>query len=158
MKQMGCEHESRVIRALHSGQWTSELRRHAAGCGDCSEALRVAEALREESSRSQMQCQLPDPQWILQRSRLLAREAAVKRMSRMMKAMQILAATYAVAAVGWLARGYAALQYREIASALHGATSHFALLGTLVAAVCVTAGLLPILRADAKRHELGSGR
>jgi len=156
--QMGCEHENRAIRALHSGEWTSELRAHTAGCEDCSEALRLAEALREESRRNQMQCQLPDSHWIWQRSRQLAREAAVRRMSRLLMAMQVLASTYAVAAAVWLTRGYAAVQYREIAASMHGDSGHFALLGMLVAAACVTAGLLPILRADARHHGFGSGR
>jgi hypothetical protein len=158
MKLLGCEHEHRAIRAFGSGQWTSELRRHISECEDCSEALRIAEALREESSRSQIKCQLPDPYWILQRSRQLAREAAVRRMSRLLKAMQILASTYAVAAAAWLTRDYVVLPYREIASSLHGASSHFALLGTLAAAACVTAGLWPILRGDANSHGFGSGR
>ena len=41
MKQMGCEHENRVLRAMRSGKWSAELRQHAAGCADCSEAMRL---------------------------------------------------------------------------------------------------------------------
>ena len=74
MKQMGCEHENRVLWAMRSGNWTAELRQHAAGCTDCSEAMRVAEALQAEAERSEMQCHPPDPHWILERSRRLARE------------------------------------------------------------------------------------
>ena len=158
MKQMGCEHENRVLRAMRSGQWTAELRRHASGCADCSEAMRVAMALQAEARRSEMLCHPPHPDWILERSRQLAREAAVRRMSRLLKAMRILAAIYAMAAGVWLVHGFAALSYREIASSLHGPSSHFALLGAIVTAAFVSAGLWPILREDSKRHGFGSGR
>jgi hypothetical protein len=158
MKQMGCEHENRVLRAMRSGKWTAELRQHAAGCADCSEAMRVAEALQAEARHSEMQCHPPDAHWILERSRRLAREAAVRRMSRLLKAMRILAAIYAMAAGVWLTRGYAALPYREIASSFHGPSSHFMLLGAIVTAAFASAGLWPILREDGKRHGFDSGR
>lgn len=150
MKQMSCEHETDVVRALRSGEWTKELRLHVAECQDCSQALHLAEALREEARSAEINCNPPDPHWILQRSRRMAREIAMRRMARLLAAMRILAAVYVVAAACWLLRGYAAFQCREIASALHGATSEFALMGAIVAAVCVVAGLWPILRQSSE--------
>ena len=158
MKQMGCEHENRVLRAMRSGNWTAELRQHTAGCADCSEAMRVAEALQAEAERSEMQCHPPDPHWILERSRRLAREAAVRRMSRLLKAMRMLAAIYAMAAGVWLTRGYAALPYRDIVLSLHGPSGHFMLLGVIVTAAFASAGLWPILRENGKHHGFSSGR
>jgi hypothetical protein len=152
MKQMGCEHENGVIRALHSGEWTSELRQHAAGFPDCSQAMQVAEALRAGARRSESRFSPPDAYWILQRSRRMAREIAVGRMGRLMAAMRTLAAVYVVAAAAWLLRGYATVQYREVASSLHGAATTFALLGAMVAAVFVAVGLLPILRQRVQRR------
>jgi len=146
MKRMSCEHETEVIRALHSGEWTEELRRHMANCEDCSQALHLAEALREEASRAEIDCNPPDPHWILQRSRRMAREIALRRMAMLLAAMRALAAVYVVAAAGWLLHGYAELQYREVASTMNGASAGFALMGAMVAAVCVVAGLFPILR------------
>jgi hypothetical protein len=151
MKHMGCEHENAVIRALHSGEWTSELRQHVAGCPDCSQAMQLAEALRAGATRAESRFNPPDAYWILQRSRRMAREIAVSRMGRLMAAMRTLAAVYAVAAAGWLLRGYATLQYREVASSLHGA-SGFAMLAATVAAVCIVVGLLPILRQRVQRR------
>jgi hypothetical protein len=146
MKQMSCEHETGVIRALHLGEWTSELRRHAAECQDCSQALHLAEALREEARRAAIHCNPPDAHWIMQRSRRMAREIAVRRVTRLLAAIRALAAVYVAAAALWLLRGYAALPYREVASSMHGASAGFALMGAMVAAVCVVVGLWPILR------------
>ena len=146
MKPMSCEHESGVIRALHSGEWSGELRRHAAECPDCTQALQLAEALGEAARRAEIRFHPPDAHWILQRSRRLAREIAVRRVTRLLAAMRALAAVYVAAAALWLLRGSAALQYREVASSMHGVSAGFALMGTMVAAVCVVAGLWPILR------------
>jgi hypothetical protein len=146
MKPMSCEHESSVIRALHSGEWSSELRLHAAECPDCNQALQLAEALGEAARRAEAGFQAPDAHWIWQRSRVRAREIAVRRMTRLLAAMRALAAVYVAAAALWLLRGSAALQYREVASSMHGTSAGFALMGAMVAAVCVVAGLWPILR------------
>jgi len=151
MKRMGCEHETGVIRALHSGEWTRELRLHVAECQDCSQALHLAEALRAVAARAEVHCNPPDPHWILQRSRRLAREIALRRMARLMAAMRTLAAVYVIAVAGWLLRGYAALQYREVASAMRGTSSELAISGVLAAAVCVAAGLWPILHGGSER-------
>jgi hypothetical protein len=148
MKQIGCEHETDVIRALRMGEWTPELRLHMAECQDCNEALRLAQALGEEARRAEVRCTPPDPYWILQRSRRMAREIAMHRMTQLLAVMRALAAIYMVAAAVWFLRGYAALQFREIASAMHGSASMFALMGAMVAAAFVVAGLWPILRQN----------
>jgi hypothetical protein len=146
MKKMGCEHESSVIRALHSDEWTNELRVHVAECQDCSQALYLAGALREEAKRAEIHCNPPNPHWIMQRSRRMAREIAMKRMAQVLAVTRTVAAFYVVAVIAWVLRGYAESQYREVASAMHGTSSWFALTGAMVAAVCVLAGLWPILR------------
>jgi hypothetical protein len=158
MKRMSCECESGVIRALHLGEWTGELRLHAAECEDCGEALRLAGMLQAEARRAEIHCHPPDPHWILQRSRRMAREIALRRVALALTAMRALAAVYVAAAAGWLLRGYAELQYREVASAMHGASTGLALMGAMVAAVSVFAGLWPILREDAERGRAGSLR
>jgi hypothetical protein len=155
MKRISCEHETSVIRALRSGEWTPELRLHVSGCQDCSQALHLAQALGEEARRSEVHCTPPDPYWILQRSRRMAREIAMLRMTRLLAVMRALAAVYVVAAAVWFLHGYAALQYREVASAMHGSASMFALMGAVVAAAFVVAGLWPILRQSGAA---GSGR
>ena len=152
MKQTGCEHESEVIRALTNSAWSEELRRHAAACAECGQALRVAEALQAEVRCAESECTLPDAHWVLERARRRAREMAVARMSRMLMAARIVAVGYAAAVVCWVARGYAESQVREVASAMHGGASGFALLGAAAAAVCVAAGLWPILRTGSERR------
>jgi hypothetical protein len=146
MKQMSCEHESGVIQALHTGEWNRELRLHASECVDCSQALALAQALRSEARRAEAGFHPPDAQWILQRSRRMAREIAMRRMAFLLVAMRVLAALYVAAAAGWLLRGYVAIPYREVASSMHGAAAGSALMGAVVALVCVVAGLWPILR------------
>jgi hypothetical protein len=145
MKQMSCEHESGVIRALHSGEWSSELRLHAAECADCRQALFIAEALGAEALRVEAGFRPPDAHWIVQRSRRMAREIAMRRVALLLAGIRALAAVYVAAAVGWLLRGYVAIQYREVASSMSGAATGFALMGAMVAAVFVVAGLWPIL-------------
>ena len=146
MKPMSCEHERVVIQALHSGEWSVELRRHAADCPDCTQALHLAEALGEAARRAEIHCHPPDAHWSWQRSRVMAREIAVRRVTRLLAAMRALAAVYVAAAALWLLRDSAALQYREVASSMHGVSNWFALMGAMVAAVCVVVGLWPILR------------
>jgi hypothetical protein len=152
MKQMGCDHEVEVIRALRSGEWTGPLRRHAASCQDCSQAQRLAEALEAGARRAEARSNLPDPHWIFERARRRRREIAMRRMARLLAAMRTLAAIYVAAALAWFLRGYATLQYREVASTLHGASSQFALMGATVATVCVAAGLWPILIERGETH------
>jgi hypothetical protein len=135
-----------VIRALQTGEWSSELRRHAAECPDCRQALDLAEALRAEAGRAEIVFHPPDAHWILERSRRMAREIAMRRVTFLMAGIRALAAVYVVAAALWLLRGYAAIQYREVASSMSGNSAGFALMGATVAAVCVIAGLWPILR------------
>jgi len=146
-----CEHEEFAIRALHTGQWSDALRLHAAQCPDCTQALQLAETLRQQARHADRLCTPPDPYWILQRSRRQARELTLRRVSRLLFAMRALAAVYAVAVSAWLLRGYAALQYRELASTLPGASSGYALIGAALAAACALAGLWPILHQSSRR-------
>ena len=152
MKPTGCEQENALIRAIHSDQWTYELRSHLSACADCSQALRVAEALQAEARRAQARFNPPDAHWILQRSRRMAREIAVRRVGRLLAIMRVLAACYVIVAAAWFLRGYAALQYREVASELHGASGNFALLAAAAAFVCVAVGLWPILLERVQRR------
>jgi hypothetical protein len=114
--------------------------------------------LQAEARRAEIHCNPPDPHWILQRSRRMAREIAMRRVALALTAMRALAAVYVAAAAGWLLRGYAELQYREVASAMHGTSIGLALMGAMVAAVSVVAGLWPILREEAERGKAGSLR
>jgi hypothetical protein len=154
MKQTGCKHENSVIRAMRTGEWIDELRVHAAECPDCGEALRVAEVLRQEAGRLERVCAPPDTHWVLRRSRRVAREIAMRRMGRVLAAARGLAAVYAIVAVAWLLRGVAAPQYHEVASSMHGVTAGFAMLGAMGAAVCMAAGIWPILGEDGKRSRI----
>jgi predicted anti-sigma-YlaC factor YlaD len=149
MKQMSCEHENAVVRALHSDEWAEELRLHLSDCQDCREALQLAEALGEVARHAEIHCNPPDAHWILQRSRLRSREIAMRRVAWLLTAMRTLAAVYVGVAAVWLLRGYVTLEYRGVASALHGTASGFAQMGAMVAAVCVVVGLFPILRESA---------
>jgi hypothetical protein len=151
MKHMGCEYEAGVIRALHTGEWTEELRVHAAGCSDCSQALELAKALQAGARRAEARFDPPDAHWVFARTTRRAREIAVGHVARLLAAMRILAGAYVAVAAVWLLHGYAALQYREVALAMHGALGGFVLLGAAVAAVFVVAGLWPILGERAGR-------
>jgi hypothetical protein len=143
---MSCEHEASVIQAMHTGEWGRELRQHAAECPECSQALALAEALRAQARRAEAAFHPPDAHWVFERSRRMAREIALRRLAFLLALMRALAAVYVVAVVGWLLRGYAATQFREVASSMNGVSIEFALMGAVAALVCVIAGLWPILR------------
>lgn len=145
-KPMNCEQESGVVRALHTGEWSAAARLHVAECADCSQTLALAQALQVEALRTGADFHPPDAHWIVERARRRSREISLRRVGLLLAAMRALAAVYVVAAAGWLLRGYATVQFREVASSMSGNSAGFALLGAGVAAVCVLAGLWPILR------------
>lgn len=151
MKQMGCEHESEVRSAVRTGAWSEELRLHADACADCSAVMRLAGLLLQEARRTEERAIAPDAHWIMQRARRMARERAMRRMARLLTGMRVLAAGYVVAVAVWLVRGFAEVQYREVMSAMPGASAWMAAMGATVAAGLVVAGLWPILREGSRR-------
>jgi anti-sigma factor RsiW len=143
---MGCEVETCILQALHTGEWSRELRQHAADCPECSQALALAEALRTEARRAEAGFHPPDAHWVFERSRRLAREIALRRMALILMGIRTLAAVYVMAAAGWFLRGYLALPYREIAASMNKTSAEFALMGAAVTVVSLIAGLWPLLR------------
>jgi hypothetical protein len=78
MKITQCEHEEAVLRALAVGSWPDELRDHLAGCRSCSDALVVAQALRETADDTTSK-PLPDPGRIWRAAQRSERLAAAQR-------------------------------------------------------------------------------
>ena len=158
MKPKDCDQLMKVIQAQHSREWSPELRQHASQCDECSDALSLADALQDAARIAERQSRLPDAHWIFEKARRRTREMAMKRIARLLAAMRLLAAVYAVAAAGWLLHGFAPTQFPELATALRGVSSGYAKTGTLAALACVAAGLLLVLSGRARRRGLGSGR
>jgi predicted anti-sigma-YlaC factor YlaD len=158
MKPTDCDRLTKVMQAQHSREWSPELRQHAAECSDCSEALSLAEALQDAARIAEGRSRLPDAHWIFEKAKRRTREMAVKRIARLLSAMRLLAAVYAVVAAGWLLHGFAPAQFPELATALRGVSTGYAKTGTLAALACVAAGLLLVLSGRARRRGLGSGR
>lgn len=154
MKRRGCEQEASVMRARHTGAWTSELRAHAAGCADCSEALRVAEALLAQARRAEGLAAIPDAHWIFSRSQRMARERALRRMTLILTGARIAAGVYATGAAVWLLRGTVWGPYRELSSDFHGAAGSYMLLGAALAAAAGLAGLLSMVSTGGRRGEV----
>jgi len=97
MNHYGCDLE--IVSAQRLGAWSEEQRAHLAACPHCSEALRVAQALRLQTSQSAPLFHAPNPHWVWQRAQKRIRERALRRMTRLLTAAQVLAAVYAVLAV-----------------------------------------------------------
>lgn len=105
MKNTQCEHEPTVLGALAAGSWPDALRAHLASCRSCSDALAVAQALREAAD-VKIGEPLPDPGKIWRtaqrRERLVAVERALWPIKLMARAAAVACVVAAVAGLVWM--------------------------------------------------------
>ena len=102
MKTTPCEREQVVLQALAAGSWSDELRDHVAGCQACSDAVLVAQTLREAAADTARE-PLPDPAAIWRAAQRDQRRVAIERVTWPIKVMTRIALTaFAVGAVAAL--------------------------------------------------------
>lgn len=83
MKTRQCDREDTVLRAARLDVWGDELRLHAMGCRNCTDAVLAARFMKMEAGRaSPADRPLPDPGRIYWRAQLLARREAAARAAR----------------------------------------------------------------------------
>jgi hypothetical protein len=97
----GCPHESHVIDAAESGNWSESLRNHVLSCETCEAAVSVAAWIDDFSRQDEREHILPDPTVVWLKAQLLQQHVAVDLASRPMHLLQI--AAYVVVAGGWAA-------------------------------------------------------
>jgi hypothetical protein len=101
MTQDICERESLVVTAVRSGAWPAELEQHASACAACTETKRVAQLFLEHAADSSARSQ-PLPANILWRKLQAQRQQlAIRRATRCMTLLRILAAVYALVLAAW---------------------------------------------------------
>lgn len=79
MSRSGCESEAAILNAARSGEWSPDLRAHAARCPGCADLARVAQLLRGEADSAAAEVTLPDPGAIWWKAQRRAREAGARR-------------------------------------------------------------------------------
>ncbi|OFV82661.1 MAG: hypothetical protein A2Y78_10825 [Acidobacteria bacterium RBG_13_68_16] len=101
MKTTPCEREQAVLQAIAAGPWSEDLRDHVAGCRSCSDAVLVAQALREAAADTAHE-PLPDPGAIWRAAQRDQRLVTIERVTWPIRLMTriALAAFVVAAAVG----------------------------------------------------------
>ena len=98
MKTTPCEREQAVLQALAAGRWSEELRDHVARCRSCSDAVLVAQVLREAAADTAQE-PLPDPAAIWRAAQRDQRLVAIERVTWPIRLMtRIALAAFGVAA------------------------------------------------------------
>jgi hypothetical protein len=69
---MFCRQDDAVLKAARSGEWSPELRAHAASCAACQDTLLLSASLQALVPSSQ-EGPLPEPGLILRKAQLLQR-------------------------------------------------------------------------------------
>jgi hypothetical protein len=100
MMQNPCEHESAVVFAARSGEWPDDLESHISACTACAETRRVAQLFRQAAKFS-VETQPPPAAIAWQRLEARRQQQALKRATRCIALLWILAGVYAVALAAW---------------------------------------------------------
>lgn len=97
MNQRDCKRDKEILSALHTGDWTADLRKHVVSCASCSELVLVAGLLWSDAIR--LQPNLPDGRVIWWKGQLAKRRRSVRRITRFIGLSELLAVVVALAAV-----------------------------------------------------------
>jgi hypothetical protein len=109
----GCEWESAVVAATHSGESTAELNNHWATCAACAETRHVTRSLLQHAAMTLARSQPPAQRRIWRKMQERRQRFARKRATRGLAVMWVLALAYFVAL---LARYLPALWYTQSAN------------------------------------------
>jgi hypothetical protein len=85
MSRTECVREVEVLEAVTSGNWTDELRSHAASCAVCTDVVEVADALHNDYAHALLEAKdvhVPSAGLVWWRSELRARREAMKAAER----------------------------------------------------------------------------
>ena len=94
-----CRRERDVRRAAASGEWTDELRAHAASCADCDAAASVAPWMARFAAVPDREHILPDPSVVWLKAQLMRNIVVAERATRPMTSLQM--AAYLIVAACW---------------------------------------------------------
>jgi hypothetical protein len=132
MSQEFCETEALVVAAARSGAWTSALGEHVAGCAACAETKRVAQLFLGHATSEPLTANL-----VWQRLQARRRQQAIRRATRCMALMCVMAAVYAVVLAAWYLPQF---WHAQLATDLSSLSGGFAFAGVLAAIFAVLIG------------------
>ena len=135
MSQEFCESELLAAAAARSGAWPAGLQEHAAACALCAEARRITEILFGHAAMAPAQPLPANLVW--QKLQARRRQLALRRATRCMTLMCVLAAVYAVVLAGWY---LPQLWHTRLATDLSPLSSGVAFVGVATAVVGVLLG------------------
>lgn len=108
MSVIYCNRESEIVEAITLGRWpegcSEELRLHASSCPVCTDVVRVALALTQESSIALEAARVPSAGLVWWRSEMRARREAIHRATRPLRIVEWIAAVCVVLAAVILLR------------------------------------------------------
>lgn len=106
MRDTTCEKENRILSAVRSGEWTTELRAHVLECPVCSDLALVDDFLQNEATLTMANASLPDPSLVWSKGRLARTNRALGLVARPVQAVQVFAYLSSVIALIWLTMTY----------------------------------------------------
>jgi hypothetical protein len=129
-----CEREALVAAAARSGAWQDGLEQHVATCAICAETRRITQMLLGAAMRP---AQPPPANLVWQRFEARRRQLALRRATRCMALMCVLAAVYAVVLAGWY---LPQLWHARLASDFSPLSNGVVFVGVLAAILAVLLG------------------
>lgn len=140
MNQKRCEREPEIVEALHTGVWREDLRAHTDSCRACAETLFLAQSLLQTAVHF-AQHTPPDANQVWRKAREQAREAALKRASRLFDLMRAAGLVYGLVLAAWCVHGFLEHGSEQFLPAVNGVVSGTATLGALLALASILMGL-----------------
>ncbi|HSN68117.1 MAG TPA: hypothetical protein VLV48_02665 [Thermoanaerobaculia bacterium] len=136
MKQQGCEREMELIGALRRGELPADLRDHARGCADCSDAAKVSVWMNALASTAARQSPPPDPMVLYLKAQIMATLPGDQRALQPLHLLQRVA--FALVGLGWavlLTWKWDAIRNLSLDRALAGAIGGAAVSPSLIALI-----------------------
>ncbi len=145
---MPCKFEGEMVRAQHSGTWTSGLLRHQEACADCREVLRLMQTLHQDAIGLAADC-VPLPAkrvWLEAEQR--RRKTALARAAISVRVLKTSGLVYALFFALWAVHALLGTRSGFSLPRLDGKAVNASLEGIALAALCIGMGLVYALRRD----------
>lgn len=136
MSEHGCDREMELVEALRRGELSADLRDHARGCADCSEAARVSVWMSSLASATERPGAQTDPMVLYLKAQLLATLPGEQRALQPLHLLQRIA--FALVGLGWavlLTWKWDAIRSFSVDRALAGAIGGAAVSPSVIALV-----------------------
>lgn len=140
MNPKHCEREPEIVEALHANVWHEDLSLHVESCQACAETRILTQALLQDAARMAHRTS-PDASQVWRRAREQAREAALKRASRLFDLLRAAGFVYGLVLAAWCGHGLWMRGDQHFLPAGNGVVAGTVVLGALVALACMLLGL-----------------